>query len=50
MTAEGIFRKYADKDGLVSIEDLSKEGWSVSMAENEGIIIKESFYDLRNNK
>ncbi len=47
MTAEGIFRKYADKNGLVSAKDLLKEGWSVSKAENEGIIIKETFYDLK---
>lgn len=47
MTAEGIFRKYADKNGLVSIKDLAKEGWSTLRAENEGIIIKETFYDLK---
>ncbi|WP_304393387.1 hypothetical protein [uncultured Clostridium sp.] len=45
MTASAIFTKFADKNGLVSIKDLMKVGWTKSMAEDEGIIIKEDFYD-----
>lgn len=47
MTANAIYKKYADKDGLVSIQDLQKEGWSIIEAEREGIIIKETFFDLK---
>lgn len=43
MTAEAIYKKYADNNGLVSIYDLQKEGWSKAKAENEGLIIKEGF-------
>lgn len=50
MTAEAIFKKYADKDGLVSTKDLEKEGWTTSRAEDEGIIVKETFFDLNKNK
>lgn len=45
MTASAIFTKFADKNGLVSIKDLMKVGWTKAMAEDEGIIIKEDFYD-----
>lgn len=43
MTAEAIYKKYADNNGLVSIQDLQREGWTKAKAENEGLIIKESF-------
>ena len=45
MTAAAIFMKYADKNGLVSINDLMSVGWTKEKAENEGIIVKETFYD-----
>lgn len=43
ITAEGIYNKYADSNGLVSISDLVKEGWTKSRAEEAGLIIKETF-------
>lgn len=47
MTAYKLFEMYADKNGFVSIEDILREGWTKDMAENEGIIIKETFNPIR---
>lgn len=44
MTAVGIYNKYADKKtGFVSLETLKEIGWSKSKAEDEGLIIKETY-------
>lgn len=43
MTASDIFKEFADDNGLISIEVLKQIGWIVDMAENEGLIIKETF-------
>ena len=44
MTASAIYMKFADKNGLVSLADLKSVGWTKEKAENEGIIVKETFY------
>ena len=43
MTANEIFKQYADVNGFVSIADLQKVGWTKAKAEYEGLIIKEDF-------
>lgn len=43
MTAEAIFKKYADKDGFIKLADILNCGWTKSKAESEGLIIKEDY-------
>lgn len=51
MSANAVFEKFADKEGLVSLTDLLSVGWTKQKAQDEGIVIKEDFYhydtDLR---
>ena len=49
MTADAVFKKYADKNGFISINDLKKIGWSRTKAEDEGLIIKETFKSVPRN-
>ncbi len=50
MTAVGIYERFADKQGLISLSDLAKVGWTKDRAENEGLVIKEDFYYYDTNK
>lgn len=43
ISATTIFERFADKDGFVSLEDLASVGWTKGKAENEGLIVKETF-------
>lgn len=44
LTAEQLWEKYADADGLISLKILEKYGWTQRQAEQEGLLIKETFH------
>lgn len=47
-TAEKVFNKYADKNGFISLAVLKEIGWTKAKAEDEGLIIKETFKEVVN--
>lgn len=43
LTAASIYDKFADSNGFVSLSCIEKLGWTKAKAEEEGLVIKETY-------